>query len=47
MTRFNTFEWESKLVEVEKVINDDRLEVRERHLAKLVDYFQSHLKTIQ
>jgi len=32
---------------VENVINDDRLEIRERYLAKLVDYFQSHFGKIQ
>ena len=45
--KFNCFEWESKLVEVENVINDDRLEIRGRYLAKLIDYFQGNLHKIQ
>ena len=45
--RFNCSEWESKLQEVENVVNDDRLEVRERYLSKLVNYFQGNLMRIK
>jgi hypothetical protein len=32
---------------VENVVNDDRLEIRERYLSKLVNYFQGNLMRIK
>jgi hypothetical protein len=39
LSRFDSKLWESKFQEVENVLNNETLKVKEEYLTKLVDYF--------
>jgi hypothetical protein len=47
LTKFNATEWEGKLQEVENVLNNDTLKIKEDYLTKVVDYFNDKLSKIK
>ena len=47
LAKFNTNEWECKFQEVENVLNNDTLKVKEEYLTKVIQYFNGNLRKIQ